>query len=509
MKIFNVSYTAEADVVSLSSALSELGTIQLTLEKVRVISLLVSDETTAASIEAISGVAFVELDEGTIVVSQSDWHLRRLVSPTLPSKATYSPSNFGENSIVYLMDSGIDSSHTEFTGSSIVNLYSYDNDFSDTLGHGTIMASLINGQTIGVAKNATVKNVKIPFGSVTIAQLLTAFDTVLSDHLLTSTVKVVNCSWTIPKSQLLDNKILELQNEGLVVVAAAGNSGIAADTLSPVGLNTVIGVAASDAYDRVIPWGIETSSNWGPDVDVTAPGINVTIANISGGYSNGSGTSIAAAIVSGVVTQYITDDPSLTAQQIQNLVIDSAMEDMLFRNEEIYGTTPNKLIKSPYLSSRIIWDKTVGTMFPVQRNQTTVLTFTTSASLSNAVYADATVYDGESKNIPDINFFYKAFSWITSSYSNGVLTLTITPDETIEVGKYAINITSVDSNNNEYYSKYTIGVYDVSEFELETIEVERYLTTGETGDTLAIVTAACVYNNDCGKGGFCCGGFCC
>jgi hypothetical protein len=49
----------------------------------------------------------------------------------------------------------------------------------------------------------------------------------------------------------------------------------------------------------------------------------------------------------------------------------------------------------------------------------------------------------------------------------------------------------------------------VSEFELETIEVERYLTTGETGDTLAIVTAACVYNNDCGKGGFCCGGFCC
>lgn len=510
MTILNIAYSAEADVTALTTALTSYGTIVHTLADIKVIGLRINDDVSITSIQELSGVLFVEHDIETTITSHADWHLLRLVSPTLPLKQIYNPTNGGENSVVYLMDCGIDTTHEEFSESTIVNLYSHDGVYTDTRGHGTAMASLINGKTVGVAKGATIKNVKIPLGNTTISQLLTAFNAILTDHLASAGVKVVNCSWSVPKSQLLDNKITELENAGLVVVAAAGNTGIEANTLSPVGLDRVLGVAASDSYDRVISWGEGLSSNWGPDVDVTAPGIDVTIANISGGYVNSSGTSIAAAIASGVVAQYITDNPSLTAQQIQNLVIDSAVEDVLFRNEAIYRNTPNKLITSPYLGSRTIWDKTVGTMFPAKRNQTTVLTFNTLTSITNAKYDDATVYDGESKTVPGINFFHKAFAWITSSYSDGVLTLTIAPDETVEVGKYTINITSVDANNNEYYSRYIIGVYAVSEFELETIEIEKYLTLDETGDTVIRVTAAyCYYHADCGKGAFCCGGFCC
>ena len=505
MKTFNISYSSDANVEVLTTTLSTYGTVIYTLQNVRVIGLEVADEVEMSAIQSIVNVVLVELDGGTTITSQTSWHLLRLVSPTLPMKQTYSPLNNGDDCIIYLMDSGITTTHEEFTGSTIVNLYSYDGVYTDSLGHGTTMACLINGQTVGVSKKSIIKNVKIPFGSASLGQLLTAFDAILADHNTTAGVKVVNCSWTIPKSQLLDGKILELQAAGLVVVAAAGNAGVEADTLSPVGLDTVIGVAASDAYDRVISWGSGLSSNWGPEVDLTAPGVDVPIINLNGGYTTGSGTSIAAAIVSGVVAQYIKNNNSLTAQQIQNLVIDSAAEDMLFRNESIYGTTPNRLIKALYIDMHKIWDKQSFTMFPVQRGATSTLTFNTTLPLASANYSDCVLINDRT----GAETFFKKYPWANSSYSDGVLTLTVEPTEEISVGKYTVQLTSIDNNNVTYYTRYSLGVYENSPTELDVVELEQYLTTDENNvDYLTIVTAACYYDADCGKGAFCQGGFC-
>jgi len=505
MKTFNISYSSDANVEVLTTTLSTYGTVIYTLQNVRVIGLEVADEVEMSAIQSIVNVVLVELDGGTTITSQTSWHLLRLVSPTLPMKQTYSPLNNGDDCIIYLMDSGITTTHEEFTGSTIVNLYSYDGVYTDSLGHGTTMACLINGQTVGVSKKSIIKNVKIPFGSASLGQLLTAFDAILADHNTTAGVKVVNCSWTIPKSQLLDGKILELQAAGLVVVAAAGNAGVEADTLSPVGLDTVIGVAASDAYDRVISWGSGLSSNWGPEVDLTAPGVDVPIINLNGGYTTGSGTSIAAAIVSGVVAQYIKNNNSLTAQQIQNLVIDSAAEDMLFRNESIYGTTPNRLIKALYIDMHKIWDKQSFTMFPVQRGATSTLTFNTTLPLASANYSDCVLINDRT----GAETSFKKYPWANSSYSDGVLTLTVEPTEEISVGKYTVQLTSIDNNNVTYYTRYSLGVYENSPTELDAVELEQYLTTDENNvDYLTIVTAACYYDADCGKGAFCQGGFC-
>jgi subtilisin family serine protease len=505
MKTFNISYSSDANVETLTTTLSTHGTVIYTLQNLHVIGLEVADDVEMSTIQSISNVVLVELDGGTTITSQTAWHLLRLVSPTLPMKQNYSPLNNGGGCIIYLMDSGIDPTHEEFTGSTIVNLYSYDGTYTDALGHGTTMACVINGQTVGVSKNSIIKNVKIPFGSTSLGQLLTAFDAILADHNTTTGVKVVNCSWTIPKSQLLDGKILELQAAGLVVVAAAGNSGVAADTLSPVGLDTVIGVGASDAYDRVISWGSGLSSNWGPEVDITAPGVDIPIINFTGRYTIGSGTSIAAAIVSGVVAQYIKNNDSLTAQQIQNLVIDSAAEDMLFRNESIYGTTPNRLIKALYIDMHKIWDKQSFTMFPVQRNVSSTLTFNTTLPLASASYSEFVLVNDRTGE----QTVFKKYPWVNGSYSNGTLTLTVQPTEELSVGKYTIQLTAVDGNNITYNTRYTLGVYENTPTELDTIELEQYLTTDENNiDYLTIVTAACYYNADCGKGAFCQGGFC-
>lgn len=503
MKTFNIAYSSDVNVASLVATLNTQGTVLYNLENIRVIGLEVSDDTSASTIQSIPGVILVELDAGTTVTSHAEWHQIRLVTSALPMGQSYSPISHGDGIIVYLMDSGVDASHSEFSGSSIVNLYSHDGVFTDAQGHGTSMASLINGQTLGVSKNAIVKNVKIPFGSVTVGQLLTAFDAVLADHVATPGVKVVNCSWSVPKSQLLDSKVTELQNAGLVVVAAAGNTGIAADTLSPVGLNTVLGVAASDAYDRVISWASGLSSNYGPEVDITAPGVGVSVANISGGYVTSSGTSLSSAIVAGVVTQYIKENATMTAQQIQQLVLDSAFEDMLFRNETVYGTTPNRLLKAPYISAPKIWDKTFAAMFPVQRGTSTTLTFTTNLPITSAAHEDVSIPSNVGVT------FFQAFTWVTSTFANGVLTLTVTPPADFDTGKYTLQVVSRDADNNVYTTRYALGVYAASSDELNSVEIEKYQTQDETNTTVLRVTpAVCYYNADCGKSAFCAGGNC-
>lgn len=504
MKTFNIAYSSSANTTTLLETLVIHGTVLYHLESVRVVGLEVADDFSVETLESIEDVVLVELDAETTVTSHAEWHQYRLVTDALPMKQLYNPITEGTDSIVYLMDSGVDDSHPEFNGSIIEHLYSYNDDSSDVAGHGTTIASVINGQTVGVSKNATVRSVKIPFGSVTIGQLLTAFNAVLENHLLTPTkVKVVNCSWSVPKSALLDGKVTELQNAGLVVVAAAGNTGIAADTLSPVGLNTVIGVAASDAYDRVVSWDTGLSSNYGPEVDITAPGVDVSVASIAGGYATTSGTSISAGVVSGVLAQYIEQNPGRDAETIKDMLLEYASVDMLFRNESIYGTTPNRLVKTVYISSPKIWNHDVFTLFPVQKETTTTLTFTTKVPLATAEYSDVLV----SSNVSQVLF--KKLPWVSGSFTDGVLTLNVTPTADVTTGKYTVQITSEDSKGVKYYTRYVLGVYENDVTELDSVELERYLTVDENDDTVLRVTpAVCYYNADCGKNQVCFGGFC-
>jgi hypothetical protein len=366
MTRYNVVYTPDTDLEALKLTLVDLGVdINEEFLELHVLNITAPD----TSFSDVAGIVLFEEDKTVTVAESSFWHLQRLSSRVLPMQSRYTPRNDGEEGVVYLVDSGVDVNHQEFSEATFVNLHSYTEDFSDETGHGTAMASLIVGNTLGASKKATVKIVKIPMGTTILSVLLSAFNHILEDHQSSPGVKVVNCSWTIAKSMILDMKIQELQDEGLVVVAAAGNTGEAADNFSPVGLDTVIGVAASDAYDRVISWAPGLSSNWGPEVDLTAPGVEVDVASIHSetGYAISSGTSISSALVSAVICQHITDghmtegpeqegyDAVLTAERIKNMIVlpPNSSQDMLFRNESIYGTTPNRLVHALYVDTLV------------------------------------------------------------------------------------------------------------------------------------------------------------
>lgn len=501
MTTFNLTYSAETNKASLLALLATKGTVLFSLDSLRVVGIETAE--TKQTIEGLSGVVLVEEDTAvTIAPHTATWHLQRLVTESLPLKTGYTTRNLGENVVVYLIDSGVDSTHSELSEATIINLHSYNSDFSDTVGHGTSLASLINGKTVGVSSGAIVKSVKIPFGSSTLSVLLTAFDAVLADHSASAGVKVVNCSWTIPKSQLLDGKITELQSAGLVVVAAAGNSGVAADTLSPVGLNSVIGVGASDAYDRVIAWALGSSSNWGPEVDVAAPGVDVMSADIAGGLAEKSGTSVAAAVVSGAICQYIKQNSASTASQIQTLFLDGANDDMLFRNETIYGTTPNKIARAcGYDVRNLMVGVSQNTMFAVERGILTTIDITALYPAMTVSHVDYTISRNEWATV------YKALPWVTVTTEGGVTHVSVTPPGNINAGKYIVRLTFTEDGKT-FIGQIVMGVFIDSDSELNAIVDEKYLSVDESDNLVYIVAAYCNDSGDCSKGQECCNNEC-
>ena len=473
MTKYIVSYDKNVDFSTLETSLSNVGCT--VIQNFSSLSVLVM-ESPNTDFSSVDGIITYETENDIVITEQ--WHLNRICTSRLPMRNIYVSKNKGLGTTIYLMDSGVDAAHPELISANIENLWSWNGDFTDNNGHGTGLASIIVGTTLGVVPEATLKSVKIPFGqSISISTLLNAFDVILTNHLLTPEVKVVNCSWNIPKSLILDTKIVELQDKGLVVVAAAGNSMVDANTLSPVGLDTVLGVGASDAYDRVISWATGAGSNWGPDVDITAPGIDVDVAVLGGGIEQKSGTSIAAAITSGVVCQYIVENPSITSSKlIQDIVINQGKLDLLFRNESIYGTTPNRIVYIPY---------TELLASPSQENRIVEIQKGTSITIPVTVVTPAT-----SINIH--NFYLGSLQrtapeWITLEEN----VLTVSPPSTIENGNYVLEVQILDADNIDIgYAQISMKVYTTSPTELTDNFLYTYHRVQEDG-TVVVVQSAC------------------
>lgn len=489
MAIYNVLYSASTDVAALKAELAALGAIKLELPNARVISI----DTTKAKLtgKPLTGVVLIEKDTPLTVTPQTSmWHLQRLITKELPLRITYKPKNHGESVVVYVVDSGVNIAHSELDGASIEYLYTPD-DYTDPTGHGTAIISLIVGKTVGVARGAHIKVVKIPMGTtIPVSGLLTALDAIIADH---SGVAVVNCSWTVAKSSILDAKITELESDGLVVVAAAGNDGSAADTSSPVGLDSVLGVGASDVYDRVIGWGAG-SSGYGPEVDVFAPGVDVMCASATG-LSEVSGTSLAAAIVSGVVAQFIADSPALSATEIQALVVQEANEDLLFWNDSVYGTTPNRLVASPVAGSDVFGVE-MNTAWDVRTGTSVVIGLTPKSPIIDWAYGDVQLTP---------TLLVKAWDWISAEVMPSWLKLTVAPPDGLAPGYYTFAVKGHDAYGQEYVGRFRVGVYASDPSELTPTSPEKYLNQS---DEVVVTPAVCFGTPDCPKGKQCCNNAC-
>ena len=214
----------------------------------------------------------------------------------------------------------------------------------DSFGHGTAMASIIAGDDgtedgfTGIAPGARILSMKVAdnTGSVDVTQVIAAIDFVVETRDETD-VRVLNLAYRTDggsdrRTDPLVAAVERAWEAGIVVVVSAGNDG--GSTLGNPALSPqVIAVAAGEENEREPASFSNTGELRAPDL--TAPGSRVLAlaapgsrlaeehpgAVIDGRFLRGSGTSQAAAVVSGAAALLIEADPSLTPDQIKAQLI--------------------------------------------------------------------------------------------------------------------------------------------------------------------------------------------
>ena len=279
----------------------------------------------AKTLAASPDVASVQKD-AVITASSTEtgapWDLDILDSPTATLDQTYTSPNDGSGVTVYVIDSGILRTHTEFANATIATGYDFvegDTNPQDCAGHGTAVSSLITGATLGASKGATLVPLRVLDcnGNGLESDLISAADWIAQTR-TPGAPAVANLSLGISASALGVNTSLEvalqgLINSGITVVAAAGNSGVDACTEVPARLPDAITVASVNKLDA------ESSfSNYGSCVDLYAPGELVNVASTKTIYSTalGSGTSFSAPLVTAAAAQVLHDHPTWTPAQV-------------------------------------------------------------------------------------------------------------------------------------------------------------------------------------------------
>lgn len=206
---------------------------------------------------------------------------------------------------VGIVDTGIDLGHSDLMANikGNVNTINPLKNGNDDNGHGTHVAGTAaavdnNIGVIGAGPEIYLYAVKVlgKNGSGQLSDVIEGLQWCIDNRM-----QVVNMSLgTYSEVQSFHDAIIAVYNSGIVIAVAAGNDGVSSP-LYPAAYDEVIAVAASDINDRIPAW-----SNYGPHVDLTAPGVNIYSAYKGNIYKTLSGTSMAAPHVAGASALVLT-----------------------------------------------------------------------------------------------------------------------------------------------------------------------------------------------------------
>lgn len=173
-------------------------------------------------------------------------------------------------------------------------------------GHGTMVAGLVHL----VAPTAKIMPVKVfdANGGSSISLLVQGIH-----YAVDSGAQVINMSFSMTGSSQALKKAIDYANDrGVILVAAAGNEGQPI-TVYPAGYNNVIAVGATDNNNNRASF-----SNFGPMVDLAAPGAGVVTTYPMGKYAAGWGTSFSSPLVAGAAALFVQLDPNINGPQAQH-----------------------------------------------------------------------------------------------------------------------------------------------------------------------------------------------
>lgn len=290
-------------------------------------------------------IAYIESDgpvsKWGVQSNPPSWGLDRIDQRNLPLNSSYTYNTDGTGVTVYIIDTGIRFDHQEFSGraSSGYDFIDNDADASDCDGHGTHVAGTVGGTTVGVAKNVTLKAVRVLNcqGSGSYSGVIAGVDWVKNNH---ASPAVANMSLGGGASLALDQAIASAVASGVTFAVAAGNSNAPACNYSPAREPSAITVGSTTSSDAR-----SSFSNYGSCVDIFAPGSSIYSSTMTSTntYASWSGTSMATPHVAGVAALYLSANPGANPTQVTAAIVNGATDGVVGNP----GTgSPNKLLYS-------------------------------------------------------------------------------------------------------------------------------------------------------------------
>ena len=318
--------------------------------------------------------------------SQPGWGLDRIDQRALPLNQNFSYTNTGVGVSAYVIDTGINSTHSDFTGriKSGFTAISDGSGVEDCNGHGTHVSGIMAGTRWGAAKSASIVPVRVLGcnGSGTVSGLISGLNWAITNH-TAGTPAVANLSVGAGLSSSLNNAVTSAVADGITVVVAAGNDSASACNYSPASAPSAITVAATASDDSRA-----TYSNYGTCVDIFAPGTSISSAYIGSptAAASMSGTSMASPFIAGIAAVYLETHTSATPAAVATAITDASTKNVV---TNIGVGSPNNLAYSASFAAAPATVPSVPlALIATPSSQTVALAWSLPASDGGSVITD-------------------------------------------------------------------------------------------------------------------------
>ena len=289
-----------------------------------------SEKSVVAKLKNNPHFKFAELDTRVPVAAAlndpylgSEWHIAKIGAPAAWDSAQ------GAGVTIAILDTGVDGTHPDLAPRMVAGWDMYGNtaDSSDLCGHGTAVAGSAaaagNNATgvAGVSGQSKIMPLRIAYKNTTdglcyaYASTIASGVTYAADH----GAKVVNVSFSnAASSTAVQSAGNYLKSKGgLLFVSANNNNRDEGFTPS----TALIAVSSTDSADNR-----SSFSSYGAFVSLAAPGSNIYTTNKGGSYGGWNGTSFSSPVAAGAAALVMSANPSLTADQVQNILFSTAVD---------------------------------------------------------------------------------------------------------------------------------------------------------------------------------------